>query len=193
MKTVIRGVMLTGMLLSQNTLAFDDKRNDFILGFGAGIHSTDLDFEENGSQVNAYSKSGLATSLKVGAGLSDQFALYYIRNASWYTATISDGYRMYDTTFVVGISGIGASYYFSATAPSGYLLGGFGIGDLSAPFEENIAPDIGTAYIFGAGYEISPHVHLEACYLGTNIDSADVAGLSVNTGSLQFTANYLFY
>ena len=90
------------------TLAFDDNRQGFILGLGAGFHSIDIDFLYNGSNVGSQSESGLATSFKIGGGLTDQFALYYVRNVSWYSAPYFDGYSITDATYTVGLTGVGS-------------------------------------------------------------------------------------
>lgn len=173
--------------------AFDDSRQGFLLGLGAGFHTIDLDVLGNGRSLGGESESGIATSLKIGGGLTDQFALYYVRNASWYSATGFDGSTYKDMTFAVGLMGVGATYFFSPSAPSGYVLGALGVGDISAPFESNVDSDTGSAFMFGGGYELGKHVMLEATVLGTDIDSSDIAGLSLETTSLQFTFNYMFY
>lgn len=159
----------------------NDNRQGFILNLGAGLHSTDVNIS-NGDQLSAF---GLATSFKVGGGFTDQFLLYYVRNASW--ATIEN------TTVTLGISGLGASYFLAPSAPSGYFMVAVGQGDLSAPFESNVKSDTGSAFMFGGGYEFSKHVMAEATLLKTNIKSADISSLSVESSSFQFTINYLFY
>lgn len=181
------------LLISQTARAFDDHREGFILGFGAGLHHTTLDFTYRGAKIESDSKGGLATSLKIGAGITDQFSIYYVRNASWYRAPISNGITTSDTLYTVGISGVGVTYYLSPTAPSWYFLGAVGVGDISAPFESNVGSDTGSAAMLGGGYEIDRHVQLEATVLGTDIDSGDVAQLNLKTSSLQLTINYLFY
>ena len=181
------------LLISQTAGAFDEQRQGFILGFGAGLHETTLDFTYNGAKIDSESKGGLATSLKIGAGITNQLAVYYVRNASWYQAPISNGFETSDTLYTVGISGIGVTYYLSATAPSWYFLGAVGVGDISAPFDRDVKSDTGGAIMLGGGYEASKHVQLEATFLGTNIDSSDVSQLNLKSSSLQLTLNYLFY
>lgn len=184
--------VLTG--LAPTASAFDDSRQGFLLGLGAGLHTIDLDYQGNGRSLGSESQSGIATSLKIGGGLTDQFALYYVRNVSWYSAPYSsDGFNVQDITYAVGLMGVGATYFFSPSAPSGYILGALGVGDISAPFEPNVDSDTGSAFMFGGGYELGKHVMLEATVLGTDIDSGDIAGLSLETTSLQFTFNYMFY
>lgn len=170
-------------------LAFDDNRQGFILGLGAGFHSTDIDFFYNGSNVESQSESGFATSFKIGGGLTDQLALYYVRNASWYSAPLSNGK---DATYTIGLTGLGGSYFLSPSAPSGYFIAAFGIGDYSTPFE-NIKPDTGSALMFGGGYEFQTHLMFEVTLLTTDIESEYDSRFSLKSSSFQFTLNYLFY
>lgn len=175
------------LMTSQVANAFDDNRQGFILGVGAGFHNIDTDFNYDGTKFKSESETGIATSFKIGWGITNQFALYYVRNASWYSTSYSD------TTYLVGISGIGGTFYLSPSAPSGYFMGAIGIGDLSAPFESNVKSDTGSALMFGGGYEISKHLQIEATLLSTDIDSADDSRLNLKTSSIQFTFNYLWY
>ena len=186
-------LVIVSILLAAPALAFDEHRQGFVLGFGAGLHTIDIDFIDSGSTIASQSKSGLATSLKIGGGITNQFALYYVRNASWYSAPYSDGFTVKDITYVIGITGIGASYFFSPSAPSAYLLAATGVGDITAPFESGVSSDTGSAYMFGAGYEFSNHAMFEATLLSTKLDSADISTLSVESSSLQITLNYVFY
>lgn len=191
---IFKSILAAAILLSATpALAFDDSRQGFILGLGAGLHSVDSDFIYNGTNIGSQSESGLATSFKIGGGITDQFALYYIRNASWYSAPYSDGYTATDIMYTIGLSGVGASYYLSPSSPSGYFMAAFGIGDISAPFEKNIKPDTGRAFMFGGGYEFTKHLMAEATLQTTNIESADDNRLSIESSSFQFTINYLFY
>ena len=173
--------------------AFDNNRQGFILGFGAGFHTIDSDVIYNGSKLGKDSDSGIATSFKIGAGLTDQFALYYVRNASWYSAPYSDGFTTKDITYTMGIMGFGATYFLTPSTPSGYILGAIGAGDLSAPFESGISSDTGSAFMLGAGYEFNNHFMVEGTWQSTNIDSADDPLLNIESSSFQVTMNYVFY
>jgi len=189
-KLLILGLI---MLSVSPAFAFDNKRQGFILGFGAGFHTIDYDFIYNGSNIGSESKSGVATSFKIGAGLTDQFALYYVRNASWYSAPYFDGFTIKDITYTTGIMGLGAAYFLSPSAPSAYVLGAIGTGDLSAPFESGVSSDTGSAIMLGAGYELSSHFMVEGTWQSTDIDSADDPLLSIESSSFQVTINYVFY
>jgi hypothetical protein len=134
----------------------------------------------------------LATFFKIGAGITDQVALYYVRNASWYSARTLNNSTANDALYSIGLSGIGAAYFLAPSVPSGYILGAFGVGDLSAPFE-NVNPDTGSAFTFGGGYEFNNHFMFEATLLKANIQGSGFNPTTLKSSSLQFTINYLFY
>jgi hypothetical protein len=95
------------LMISQVANAFDDDRQGFVFGLGVGFHSIDLDFNFNGSKTGSGSESGLSTSFKIGGGITSQFSLFYVRNASWYSAPYFNGNTTSNITYTVGISGIG--------------------------------------------------------------------------------------
>ena len=166
-----------------NAFALDGERKGFIIGVGAGLHRVNMDYD-NIDDPDA--KFGLATSLKIGGGITNQFTLYYVRNASWFK--FEEDHKSY--TAVTGISGIGATYYFSPTAPSGYILGAIGVGDIDAPFEDDVDGETGSAFMIGGGYEFSPHVHIEGTFISTDID---FEYMDLTTRAFQITINYLWY
>lgn len=174
-------------------LAFDDQRQGFILSFGAGFHTLKKNFSRSGYNDVSQSKGGLATSFKIGAGLTDQVAVYYVRNASWFSAPYTDGVTTKDATYTIGISGIGATYFLAPSAPSGYFLAALGIGDIAAPFENNTQANTGGAFMFGGGYEFAKNLMLEATLLSTKIQDNSSPAITLKSSSLQFTINYLFY
>lgn len=181
------------VMSSQFAYAFDEKRHGIILGLGAGLHNIDIDFETGSSVIASDSRSGIATSFKIGGGITNQFALYYVRNASWYRAPSSGGGSTSDIVYTVGISGVGATFFLRPSAPSVYLLAAAGVGDISAPLEDDIDTDTGDAFMIGGGYEVHDHLQFEGTLLMTDIGSADVSNLDMETASLQLTINYLWY
>ena len=173
--------------------AFDNNREGFILGLGVGMHSSNIEFNYDGSTILDYDRSGLATSFKIGGGISNQFAIYYARYAAWYSAPFSDGITTKDITYTTGISGLGVTYYLTPEQQTGYIFGAYGIGDLAAPFEDGIAPDDGSAMMAGAGYEFSDHIQIEGVILLPSITSADDTLLTIDATSIQLVINYLWY
>lgn len=183
--------LAAGLVAATPALAFDDNRQGFILGLGIGLHNINSDFSVNGTKTGSQSEGGIATSFKIGGGVTDQLALYYVRNASWFKAPYGTPAR--EITYMIGLSGLGASYFLQPAAPSGYFLVAVGVGDISAPSESNIRDDTGSAFMFGGGYEFSKNLLLEATLQATNIQSSGATPVTLKSSSLQFTINYLFY
>ncbi len=172
------------VFISQVAHALDGNRQGLIVGLGVGYHNLDMEPYYDGTKLGSSSEKGLATSFKIGSGLSNQLAVYYVRNASWFDTG--------GTTFIIGISGVGGTYYLSPAAPSVYFLAAYGIGDMSAPFE-NVEPDTGSAVMLGGGYEIDKHRNLEVTFLNTDLESSDNSLFTLQSSSVQFTFNYLWY
>jgi hypothetical protein len=190
----LKSVSLAAILFSATpALAFDDHRQGFILGFGAGFHTLKENFTSNGYNVGSRSEGGFATSFKIGGGITDQVALYFVRNASWFSAPYFNGVTTRDATYAIGLSGIGASYFLAPSAPSGYFLAAIGAGDIATPFENNTKPDTGSAFMFGGGYEFTKNLMIEGTLLTTHIQSTGLPPVTLKSSSLQFTINYLFY
>lgn len=185
-------VTLVAMLFSAApAVAFDDSREGFILGLGAGLHNIKNDYSFNGISYQTESQSGLATSFKIGGGITNQFALYYVRNASWFSSTVPGTTR--EGRAVVGMGGIGATYYFEPASPSGYMLGAIGGSDFAFPLESNVTTRTGGAIMLGGGYEFSQHVMFEVTVLGATVADPSNTLFKTQSSSLQFTLNYMFY
>lgn len=188
----IKSATLVAILLSATpALAFDDVREGFILGLGGGFHSIKNDYTINGASYQTESQSGLATSFKIGGGITNQFALYYVHNASWFTTT-SVGLNK-STQAVVRMGGIGATYYFEPTSPSGYMLGAIGGSEYAYPSDSNVTTRTGGAIMLGGGYEFAQHVMFEVTVLGTTVSDPTFTQFKTQSSALQFTINYLLY
>lgn len=190
----VKSLTVAAIVLSANSaFAFDDNREGFILGLGAGLHTIKNDYSLNGNSYLTESKSGLATSLKMGGGITNQFALYFVRNASWFSTPVTNGSTTKDAHAVVGISGIGANYYFEPAAPSGYMLAAVGGSDYAFPFESSITTKKGGALMLGGGYEFDKHVMFEVTLLATSVADPANSNDKIQSSALQFMLNYMFY
>lgn len=190
----VKSLTVAAIFLSANpAFAFDDNREGFILGLGAGLHTIKNDYSLNGNSYLTESKSGLATSFKMGGGITNQFALYFVRNSSWFSTPVTNGTTTKDAHAVVGISGIGATYYFEPAAPSGYMLAALGGSDYAFPFESSITTKKGGAFMLGGGYEFDKHVMFEVTLLATSVADPDNSYDKIQSSALQFTLNYMFY
>jgi hypothetical protein len=187
MKPFRSAVLIALLFSAAPALAFDDQRAGFILHLGAGFHTLHSNITNNGYNLDSKSETGLATSFKIGGGITDRILIYYVRNASWFSAPYGNTGRT--ATYSIGLSGVGVSIFMAPSAPSGYFLAAVGAGDISTPFED-ATPDTGSAIMFGGGYEFRKNLMLEGTLLATSIPSGYV---TLKSSSLQFTINYLFY
>jgi len=187
MKPLKSAVLITLLFTAAPALAFDDQRAGFILGLGAGLHTLRDHITTNGSNLASRSEAGLATSFKIGGGITDRILIYYVRNASWFSAPYGNTGR--NATYTIGLSGVGTTIFMAPSAPSGYFLAAVGAGEISTPFE-NATSNTGNALMLGGGYEYQKNLMFEGTLLATSIPSGNV---TLKSASLQFTINFLFY
>jgi len=175
------------LLLPMLAQAFDGNRRGFFLGVGGGLHVSDIDVDlENDFNF------GLATSFRIGAGITDKVLLYYINKGSWY--------RRDDVTFGYGLSGLGASYYFNSGAPAYYLAAGIGYAsfdDLDDEESDFLGGGDGTGIMLASGVELRRYLHLEAVVVHSRLDIKDRAVTAVarsyDATTLQVHAIWAFY
>lgn len=163
---------------SSNVLAFDGEREGFFLGLAIGV--ANVEYEGYSGEV---SDTGLATSLKIGYGFSNNFAFYYVRNGS---TTESEGY-----TYMEGLSGLGATWYFNPQGQGMYLLGGLGIGDLTlidSDYDDDTDQETGSSFLLGLGYE-SPSRHS----VELSLVSVDIDDINYESTAFQLMYSYVFY
>lgn len=191
---IIKYITLAAMLLpATQALAFDDNREGFILGLGAGLHGIKNDYRFNDISYLTESRSGLASSFKMGAGISDQFTLYFVHNASRFRTPVTIGASSKEATAVLFMDGIGASYFFETKSPSGYIHAGLGGSVFTFPNESDAATRRGGAFMLGGGYEFDQHLMFEVTLLETRVSDPDNASYKTQSSALQFTLNYMFY
>ena len=97
-----------------------------------------------------------------------------------------------DATAVVGMSGIGATYFFEPASPSGYVLAAIGGSDYTFP-TENVNTQTGGGFMFGGGYEFSQHVMFEITLMSTRVNDPINSQYKTQSSALQLTMNYMFY
>lgn len=192
--TRARAVAAGLLLLSTSASALDGERRGFLVGVGIGTQSTDATMDmDNGFErfEGDVSESGTALSFRIGGGLSDRSTLYVTRRHNFGEDDVS-----------YGLTGIGASYYFTTSGPSFYVHGGLGAGEISfgGP-DEGIGDGRGRAAMFGAGMETARGLHVEMTFMnvqasgtvdipGSGIDPLDV---DYDIGTTQFTIGYTWF
>lgn len=179
----LSAVLISVLVLGASIFAFDDNRKGFMVGVGGGYQSL---------SIGSFSDAGIATSFKIGGGITEKFSLYYVNNVSFYSDSVygisgSSLVLLDDSTLAgAGVSGIGATYYFSDAPRSPYILGALGLSAIRY-FEYSGLDEVGTGFMIGGGYAWN-HVHVELTYLSaTGFDNF------ADTSSVQFTVNYLWF
>jgi hypothetical protein len=168
------------LLSSHSVMALDDRREGFMVDLGIGLSNIEFSSEGYGYS-DSDSDSGYAASIKVGYGLSDEFQLYYVRNATW---TEFDG-----EIFVDGISGVGTNVFLSEMV---FVSAAIGIGDFGQATGETDY-DQGSAYMVGLGIEPIPHHNFQLNFVNVSITDAFNSGEDYQSDALQFLYSYSFY
>jgi hypothetical protein len=186
MKKIILSMAVSSLLVLSSAQAFDDKREVFIVGVGAGYSFVDNDVTSNtNTKFNVSNKNAhaLATSFKIGYGFNEQFSVYYFNDVSWFRFDADKA----DDTYTSGISGIGGNYYLDPCGPW-YITAGIGMGSYGNFSEKETLT--GGAFMLGAGYEVAPHMQVEGkiTFVGVDEDGAELG-----TASGALTLNYLWY
>ncbi len=191
--TILLMLMVLGF--ATTCYAFDGKRQGFVLGggFGTGLTSFTqtleyLGYVETSEREN---KLPVVTNFVIGGGFTNTFVLYYLNRVSWFSIENAYGDNVIIAT---GITGVGCTYYFNPKAPSPLIKTGIGLSAWSAPFEEGSDYWWGFGFLFGAGYEFSPHWSIEGD-IAIGWPSITEMGLTArsNVFSLHITFNGLAY
>jgi opacity protein-like surface antigen len=151
-------LLLIAIMLPSEGQAFDKQRKGFVLGLGLGYGSAKLKY---GDDSESY--GGLATTFKIGAGLSEQVLLYYSNRVVFFSPD------NVDATFYQGASAVAVSYFLNPAAPSFYFTGELGLGVLDST-ESGIDSETGFGWSLGVGFEFSRSWTVEANYLGNSYD-----------------------
>ena len=170
------------------TLKASEKREGFVasIGVGVALSNTDFDISPIGwSGTGSENHLGVASSFKIGYAFNDTWTLYLMRNSAFVA-----GYDLDPSKESYGncITGVGVNYHWGLQGEL-YLMGAMGIGQLSRLKDSEEDAKRGGAFLVGLGYEIAPHVNLEATWLSTNVDDE----VELKTNALQLTINYYWY
>lgn len=158
-------VLLSFLVLSSQLLAFDGQRKGFILGGGIGggyLHYTEPFLGLN--------KFAVATNFKIGYAPSNTLEIYYINSASWFAFA--------DTTFIIGVSGVGLTKYLNPNGTGFFVCGGIGVSVLQA-LESGAHSTTGAGFLGGVGYEFAKHWNLQADVAYTTMESGSIKSLAV--------------
>ena len=157
-----------------------DGRSGFIIGIGLGLGFSSL---SGGSSSN--SAAGLGIDFKIGHAPTDQIAIYLTGKGASFPS------KSADVTTVVGVAGIGGTYYFQPLAPSPFVSFGLGSSFISSSsdskFSSVTSTNQGFGVFFGGGYEFARHWDVElALMVGSPKNGTDYFGFKITINVLSY-------
>jgi len=158
------------LALAGRAAALDGERKGFMFDFGLG--GSFISDEFNSSTDNT---GGVAMTFNIGYGVSDQLMIYLgARSGAWSSPTTNE-------TASIGVGAIGATFYFSEIAPSGYISGVVG----SANYDNGQTAE-GGGFCLGVGYE-----WIQNWSFGADYTLGQISGL--NTQVIALKINHHWY
>ena len=159
MKSHLCAISIAILLMSaQAALAFNGERQGFVLGFGGGGGVTRFS-----GPGGCESESAIGTTVKIGYATSDQTMVYWMSRVAWLPDALDS-----DLTVSHGTGGLGVTYYTRPTAPSPFIVGSIGFGNMDLPFED-VPAETSFGIAAGGGFELTRHVALEGVLTWTKI------------------------
>ena len=162
--------------------AFDGDRKGFVLGGGIGGGAASLEQEITGTLSGSgakETKGTFVTDFRIGGAFNENWMLYYDNQVWWGSAEFKSGTQ----TFALGIGLVGLSYYFTAGAPSWYLVGSVGVSTFGP--SDDYGAQSGFGISGGAGYEFAPHWSAEAV-IGWGNPKEESGGSTLQTDAFVF-------
>lgn len=167
--------LLLLLVLSSQVMAFNGQRKGFILGGGVGAGW--LNFKELGWEV--YNKLSGAGNFKIGYAPSNSLEIYFTENINVFTVG--------ETSYAVGIGGVGVTKYLNPKGTGFFVFGGVGMGLLTL-LETGGGSNNGFGLIGGIGYDIAKHWNIQADVLYTSLEQGFQKSLSIRA-----TINFLAF
>lgn len=165
--------------------AFDGRRAGFQAGIGLGAHTSTVNNDSSFAPSTVEAEQKLAVDFHVGYGFSNRIiGILGVKGG----AIVVDGREG-----SLAIGGVGATLYWSDSAPSLYLTGLIGIGSLSMDDEDADLTDTGEGWMAGVGFEVARGLHLELSYSRADVVDPDN---ELNESALESafaTLKYVWY
>lgn len=162
-------LLIAAAILMTSGLAHAD-RSKFFLAGGLGYGTNSMSSESSQGDGEIDGDPGLISSVKIGGVINQQHALYYHRQASWFSFENARG-QNFDV--LSGVMGIGYTFYTEPTIGSPYVEASIGLGDFVG--RNNTSGSYsGTGFLIGAGYELNEHTQFGATFMrNITTDSGD--------------------
>jgi len=174
-------VALGVLLAAASVLAFDDNREGFMLGGGAGLGAVSSEGQD--------ASFAFMTDFVIGYAPTPQLAIHYSNKVAWYSTEWTAGSIWYPET-IAGVSAAAVTYWFQPAAPSLFITGGIGIGIQAVPFESDADSCTGLGLVGGAGREFSRHWSIAAEVFYANPGKS---GCSWDVWAIRLMVNGLAY
>jgi hypothetical protein len=172
-------------LVATTADAFDGNRKGFVLGGGLGGGSAGIKQELTGFGVSLESdretQGAFVSDFRIGGGFNEHWMLYYDNQVWWISTEDALGSN---ETFTFGIGLVGVSYYFTADAPSWYLLGTVGVASWGTTDE--FASSAGFGLSGGVGFEFASHWSVEGVVGWGKPEETD-GGVELTTDAIVFS------
>jgi hypothetical protein len=158
------------------------------IGLGGGYLSTTTRTTQFG-ETSETTVDNLAVTgdFKFGAGLSDKVLLYWFGKSGFFNGEDSFGVGT-QTSTIVALSGVGASYYLGRRIS---ISGGVGVTSLTS----NRQTAWGPGFVVGGEYEFARHWLIDLDFLFGQPQPDELPGIdrTTNTFLVKATLNWLYY
>jgi hypothetical protein len=188
-KLMLIALVAATVLAPVHAQAFDGARKGFVLGLGLGFGSAKQTISAQGVSLSN-TEGGLATTFKIGAGLSDNFVLYYSNRVVFFNADVTVGLTNSSHSLNQGMSAVAGSYYLEPAGPSFFFTGELGVGILTD--RDADASDSGFGVGLGVGYDFGNHFVLEGTFMHAKVGAEDVGDVTIDESitNLAVTASW---
>lgn len=155
LRTTIALAILALGLTTPALAAEPHERNGFLIGFGVGGGSAEVNFDNDGESVSSDRQGGGAGAFRIGFALRPDLTLA-LESSGWvHKETVVILGEDVDATWSLSSTVAGLTWY--PQAGGFYLRGGLGIGRVALELEDGgfnfTADDTGLGLLGGLGYE----------------------------------------
>ena len=166
------------------------QHSGFYLSIGAGIESTTMEGEADGSTFSTAidGDTGLQGAIKIGGSLNQNVQLYggYLFG----TSTIDD------YTYATGLVGVGVNLFPSNSdlfAEGLIGMSGFSLAYNDSEEEDTWSMDPGVGVSLGLGYQLAKYVEITGRFMFYTLSNPDVSGIDYSVKQFGLTVSLCLY